>query len=240
MSTKVIASAAFMLRASLQDSVPSPFDNDEYYARLYQRVIEIQAEQCEAINSLYREGLFRPGYAVLRSVLEAMATLLWVSTNIERYCPLFELGKQPNPREILKRIGWEEEYERTFRYLSGFVHIDMENAEFYRDYLLGPDPSQPFPEILPDAELYIIETEEGPRPLAINLMSREEAERQYGPYLAAKTFDLVAAGLEKLYGTEYYRKDWWQQKAALLYTQLIAEHPELAQKMFWSIQQKLF
>jgi len=229
-----------MLRTSLQDNVPPPFDSDEYYVRLYQRVIEIQAEQCDAINSLYKEGLFRPGYAVLRSVLEAMATLLWVSTNIERYCPLFESGKQPNMREVLKRIGWEEEYERTFGYLSGFVHIDMENAEFYREYLLEPDPSQPSPEILPDSEFYIVGTDEGPMLLAINLMSREEAERQYGPFLAAKTFDLAAAGLEKLYGTEYYQKDWWQQEVALLHTQLLSDHPELTQKMLWSIQQRLF
>jgi hypothetical protein len=117
----------------------------------------------------------------------------------------------------------------------------MENAEFYREYQLGPDPSQPFPEILPDSdsEYYIIETPKSSLPLTIKLMSREEAERQYGPYLASKTFDLVAAGLQKLYGPNYYQKNWWQQEAALLYTQLIEKHPELAQKMLWSIQQKL-
>ena len=105
---------------------------------------------------------------------------------------------------------------------------------------MGPDPSQPFPEIHPGAEYYLIGTEEGSWPLAINLMSREEAEQRYGPYLAAKAFDLVVAGLEKLYGTELYRKNWWQQESAMLHMKLIAEHPELAQKMLWSIQKKLF
>ncbi len=239
MLTKIITSTASMLRASLKDSnTPSPFDKNEHYSRVYQRVIEIQAEQCDAINSLYKAGLFRPGFAVLRSVLEAMATLIWISTNIERYCKLFESKKQPNMREILKRIGWEEEYEGTFQYLSGFVHVDMENAEFYQEYLPGPDSSQPFPEILPDSEseYYIIEAPKSSLLLTIKPMSREEAERQYGPYLASKTFDLVAAGLQKLYGTNYYQENWWQKEAAQLYTQLIVKHPELAQKMLWSIQ----
>ncbi len=239
MSTRIIALAAQMLRDSIEDIAPPPFDND-YDIRIFQRAIEIQAEQCDAIQSLYLEGLFRPAYAVLRSVLEAMATLVWVSTNTERYSKLFETNKQPNMREILKRIEWAEEYGRTFSYLSSFVHIDIDNAEFYREYLIETDPSQPFHEIKSDSEYFLIGTENGPLALAINLMSKEEAQRKYGPYLAAKTYDLIAAGLEKLYGKQLYKKNWWKQEAAALHQKLITTHPDIASKMLWSLQQKLF
>lgn len=235
MALELIDASAKILRLCLYD-VPSPFNQDNHYEIVYQRVLEIQAEQCDAIYSLYQVGLFRPAFAILRSILEGMATLVWMSLKIDRYCTLFEDGKQPNTKEILKRIGWDDEYDRTFRYLSGFVHIDMDTAEFYRNYELGGDPSQPFPEVLPDIEYYIVGTPDGPRPLSIRPMSKEEAANEYGPYLGAKTFDLIAAGIEKLYGTDYYLKDWWQQDAALTCMQLSLNDPDIAKRMLWSLQ----
>jgi len=229
-----------MLRSCLYEEPPSPFNQDRHYEIVYQRVLEIQAEQCDAIYSLYEVGLFRPAYAILRSILEGMATLLWVSLKIDRYCKLFEEGTQPNTKEILKRIGWEDEHDRTFQYLSGFVHIDMGNAEFYRNYEIGNDPSQPFPEILPDTDYYIINTLDGLRPLSISLISKEEAAHEYGPYLAVKTFDLIAASLQKLYGEDYYKQDWWQQDAALTCMQLSLENPNISKCMLWSLQKSLF
>jgi hypothetical protein len=185
MSLELIDASAKMLRSCLNDHTPSPFNQDNHYEIVYQRVLEVQAEQCDAIHSLYNVGLFRPAYAILRAILEAMGTLVWLSLDINRYCILFEEGKQPNTKEILRRIGWEDEYDRTFRYLSGFVHIDLDNAEFYRNYEIGGDPSEPFPEILPDVEYYLINTAEGPRPLSIRLMSKDEAAQEYGPYLGS-------------------------------------------------------
>lgn len=239
MDLELITASAKMLRLCLHDDMPSSFSQDNHYEIVYQRVIEMQAEQCDAIYSLYQVGLFRPAYAILRSILEAMATLVWVSLSIDRYCALFEEGKQPNTREILKRVGWEDEYGRTFQYLSSFVHIDLGTAEFYRNYELGGDPSQPFPEVLPDVEYYVISTTDGPRPLSIRLMSKDEAAREYGPYLAAKTFDLVAAGFEKLYGTDCYLKNWWQQDAALAFMQLSMNNPNIGNRMLWSPPKKI-
>jgi len=139
MVLEIIEASTKMLRLCLYDDIPPPFDKDSRYAMVFQRVIEIQAEQCDSISELFKRGLFRPAYAILRSILEGMATLVWMSLKIDSYCILFEEGKQPNTKEILKRIGWEDEYERTFQYLSGFVHIDMDSAEFYRNYELGSD-----------------------------------------------------------------------------------------------------
>jgi hypothetical protein len=229
-----------MLRSCLYDDIPAPFDQDHHYETVYERVLEIQAEQCDAIYLLYENGLFRPAFAVLRSILEAMATLIWVSLDIGRNCALFEKRKQPNMKEILNRVGWKEEYDRTFRYLCGFVHIDMTNADFYRSYEAGDDPSQPFPEVLPDAEYYIVGTEEGLSPLSIRVMSVDESEAEYGPYLTAKTFDFVAAGLQSLYGDDYYKRGWWPREAAVMCEQLTVDYPDIAKQMLWSLQKNLF
>jgi hypothetical protein len=105
MVLEIIEASAKMLRLCLYDDLPSPFDRDIRYAMVFQRVIEIQAEQCDSVSELYQRGLFRPAYAILRSILEGMATLLWISLKIDRYCILFEERKQPNTKEILKRIG---------------------------------------------------------------------------------------------------------------------------------------
>lgn len=239
MHHEVIAEAAGMLRKSLEDEIPLPFNIKDDYARVYQRTIELQIEQLKAIESLYQNGLFRPAYAILRSILEAMGTLLWVSTNINRYCPLFEERKQPNTKEILQRIGWGAEYDRTFSCLSGFVHVDFENAEFYREYELETDSSIPFPEVLPDSEYYVIQTNNGPLPLSIRFLSYKEAQRRYGPYLATKAFDIVAATLARLYGSQYYNRDWWSQKAALQCTEIVTANSGLSEKMIWSIQMRL-
>jgi len=236
MLLELIDASAQMLRLCLHDDPPPPFNQEHHYEMVYQRVLEIQAEQCDAIYSLYQVGLFRPAHAILRSILEGMATLVWISLDIDRYCTLFEKGTQPNTKEILRMIGWEDEYNRTFGYLSGFVHIDMDNADFYRDYEFGSEPSQPFPEILPDTEYYIVGTTNGPYPLSIRPMSKEEAAHAYGPYLGAKTFDLIAAGLEQLYGADYYQKNWWQQDAALTCMRLSLNHPDIAKRMLWSLQ----
>jgi hypothetical protein len=71
-------------------------------------------------------------------------------------------------------------------------------------------------------------------------MSKEEAAVEYGPYLTAKTFDFVAAGLKSLYGENYYKSDWWPHHAAIMCEQLVAEHPNIAKQMLWSLQKKLF
>jgi hypothetical protein len=153
-SSEIILASGGMIRSCMYDAIPAPFDQDYHYEIVFERVLEIQAEQCDSIYLLYQNDLFRPAFAVLRSILEAMATLIWVSLDISRNCSLFENRKQPNMREILRCIGWEEEYDRTFKYLCGFVHIDMNNADFYRSVEAGDDASQPFPEILPEAEYF--------------------------------------------------------------------------------------
>ncbi|WP_420630628.1 hypothetical protein [Candidatus Leptofilum sp.] len=236
----LIESAKVMLATCCESDPPSPFTNKFRFEIIFYRVVEMQIEQCEALIHLRKLGLFRPAYAVLRSLLENMTTLVWISKDVNRYGNLFEKGKQPNMRSRLERIGWQEEYERTFSYLSGFVHTAIEHVEDYRDYALSEGAL--FPEIVPDAEYYAIQTDEGQLvPLAIKPMPPEKISSLYAPYLEAKTFDIAISGLWKLYKGVEGQASWWPSDDTLsTFSMICRNNKELAGKMLWESQPRLF
>lgn len=235
---QLIEASAKMLRLCITDDPPIAFCIDQHSTVIYSRILELQAEQCDAIYILCDEGLYRPAHSILRSILENMATLIWVSLDTERYGKLFDEGKQPNTREILKRIGWEQEYDRTFKPLSSFVHADLSNAEMYKNYDFGEGGL--CPEVEPDAEYYIIETPNGYLPLGVKSMSQEEAKTLYEPFLAIKVFDLTIAGLERLHGAESPNLDWWPDETIPIFINACAKDKKLSELMLWSIQKRLF
>jgi hypothetical protein len=57
MSLELIDASAEVLRLSVNDQIPSPFDQDNHYETVYQRVMEIQIEQCDTLHLLYKMGL---------------------------------------------------------------------------------------------------------------------------------------------------------------------------------------
>lgn len=226
----LVSDSANVLRECEVNDPPSQFVEDYHYAIIYRRILEVMAEQCDAIAVLCEEGLFRPAHAILRSVLENMASLLWVALDVKRYGDLLDDGKQPNTREILKRIGWEEEYERTFRGLSGFVHTDLTNADMYKEYDLSDEDT--FPEIRADGEYYVVQTEDGAKPLGVTPMSYEQAASLYEPYLVTKLFDIIVVGMAKLY-TDYQSQNWWPYNSILSFERIISDDPDLAKRMLW-------
>src|SRR5450759_2140356 len=111
---------------------PSQFSTEQHYEIVYTRVLEIIAEQCDAISVLCENGLFRPAHAILRSILENIATLIWVGLDVAQFGQILEDDKRSqhlNKRDILKKIGWEQKYDRSFKVLSSFVHASMTNAD---------------------------------------------------------------------------------------------------------------
>ena len=138
MPVELIDAARNLFQQCLDDSPPDVFLEDyefEHHVELiFRRILELQIEHCIALRVLCDNRLLRPAYGILRSVLENIATLLWITLDVERYAVLFEEGMQPNTKEILTRIGWGQEYERTFKFLSSFVHADLTHSDMYKNY----------------------------------------------------------------------------------------------------------
>ena len=226
----------------LSEEIPSPYNQKRQYEKIYQRILEIQIEQIETISLLYKEGRLRSAYAILRSLLEGMATLVWMALNIDKYYDTFTDTNKKNPpiKNILDVIGWGDEYERTFQYLSYFVHSRSDHLDFYRSYDSGPDPSQPFPEVSPDSEYYIINSSNVVIPLIIRMMSPEEIQNEHGPFLIAKTFDIVISSIQFFLGSNFYQTSWFPKREIDIFTNLLSENPNLKNKMLFSLQLSLF
>ena len=208
MQRALIESARNTLWMVLDDEPPNAFSVSDQDLVIFRRLVEMQAEHCDAVDLLCENRLFRPAHSILRSFLEASATLVWIGHDIKRYGSLFLQGNQPNIREILRRIGWDKEYDTTYKLLSSLVHIDSDSMLMYRHLDFGRDGL--FPEILPDAENYImIDTEGNHVMVGMPVMSREEAASLYGPYLEAKVFDLTLCSLWSLYGVSAKSHHWW-------------------------------
>lgn len=185
-----------LLTSCLQRSPPELFigasNSDHYEEFIFYRTLELQIEYCKSIRVLCENGLFRPAYSILRSILENMATLMWLTLDIDKYPRLFEEGKQPNTREILRRIGWESEYDRTFRFLSKFVHSSLVNSDFYKktsepnSWIDLKDGSYWANALVTENEVLIIETENGFEILEIHQMTEEETNTLYAPYLSIR------------------------------------------------------
>ena len=227
---RLIDAASDMFRGAATDEPPPALVEDEPVPR---QLLQLLAEQSDAILVLCQHSLYRPAYATLRSILETMAKLLWVSLDPPRYGELFLKGTEPNMREILRRIGWEEEYERTFQDLSDFVHSKprASASDFYLTYDWGADG--PLPDFGPDTAYFVVEGLEGVSFLASNPMTRKEALVLYEPYLAAKVFDIALLGLRALYGNSCERRGWWPHDALPVFVGLCARRPDLAESMRW-------
>ncbi|SRR6266540_2591823 len=240
MQRKLINATMDLLQECLNYGPPEIFiggsESFHYEELVFYRLIELQIKQCAAIKSLCKNNLFRPAYAVLRSVLENMATLVWITLDVKRHVELFDNGNQPNMREILARIGWEEEYSRTFRFLSGFVHVDFNHSDLYKNYELNTKrkvyKDSLWTEVIKDSdESYIVQTPEGFAVYLVKPMTAAEIQSAYGPYLMAKTFDLAIVGLEKIYGTEISNKRWWPNQAVSTFVKMCTDDPEFGQRM---------
>ncbi len=197
----------------------------------YARILELQIELCKSVSVLCKTGLLRPAHATLRSLLESMASLVWASEN-QRYMDLFNRGDQTNMKETLKRIGWSQEYDRTYKWLSAFVHAGMDEADFYRTY----EPfamDQPFPEITPDGDYYAMISEDGAMGLESQLMSPERAEGEYGLYLSTKPLDIVCTGLAQLFGFGDKLPKWWPANDLQQLEWLCKQLPNLNNQMLW-------
>ena len=226
----LIAISSQTLRCSLDAGAPPVIAKLELGELTFNRVVELQAELCDSIFSLSKAGYFRPAHAVLRSVLESMAVLVWAGTQ-QRYMDLFNEGREPNIKAILEKIGWGAEYDRTYNWLSTFVHGRMEQADFYRKYDAEVlDETSPFPEVLPDAEYYLLQSPSSHSILTIRPMNPEETEGEYLPYLSAKVLDIVASGLLALYKLETPTL-WWPTHAVRQLHWLCDNDPHIQGKM---------
>lgn len=243
MDAQLIATVVSMLQDCLEGGPPEIFigdylsDHTEEW--IFYRILELEIEQCNAILVLSSNGLVRPAYAVLRSVLENMATLVWLALDITRYTRLFEEGKLPNMREILRRIDWEPEYDRTFRFLSKFIHSDTMFADFYKKYE-GVSNYQEIENssywsqmVVTEDELYVAETSEGFQLFYVKPMTEAQIKAAYLPYLYAKTFDITITGLKRLYGKNITSRKWWPNDTIFRFTKLCQEDSNLNEVMLW-------
>lgn len=166
-----------------------------------------------------------------------MATLMWLTLDIDKYPRLFDEGKQPNTREILRRIGWESEYDRTFRFLSKFVHSSLVNSDFYKktsepnSWIDLKDGSYWANALVTENEVLIIETENGFEILEIHQMTEEETNTLYAPYLSMKTFDFIITGIRHLYDPIFL--DETCGAAIREFERICSESSDLQKAMIW-------
>jgi hypothetical protein len=196
---------------------------------LFDRLLEIAVEQAEAIDLVRRHGKWRPAHALLRALLETLASLVWILQVPQRNSELFLSGRRPNMRELLDAIGWAEEYERTFRYLSEMVHPSHEQLHMYRWVDYGPPGL--FPEITPDGELYV--GSDGATVFALRPSSSDELKVEFEPYVALKTFDLTVAGLEGVFGDGARDLKAWPRAGIERLATVLAAAPELRSQMLF-------
>ena len=230
MFVDLINASAATLEDCLEEDPPKPFSDDRDGTFLFQRMIEMQIEQCYAISSLCEIGLFRPAFAILRSLLETIATIIWVSLDLKRCEQLIEDRKKPSVKARLESIGWSDEYDR-FSILSGYVHGSIENADDYRAFEFYEDGL--LPEIRPDTDFYFASKPDGSIvSIVVRPMSGDETHHQYVPYLAAKTFDLVISELRRLYSHEQHTPFRWPSSGTMwVFAQACAANPELEDHM---------
>src|SRR4051812_13334458 len=99
---------------------------------LLRRLPQVASEQLDALAVLCGHGMWRPAYALLRGLLECTATIVWIASGPSDAPQRFTDGRSPAGQKLLGAVGWRDEYDRTFRYLSDMVHAGADSAEAYR------------------------------------------------------------------------------------------------------------
>jgi hypothetical protein len=170
---------------------------------------------------------------LLRTFVETTAKLAWISRDVHRRSGVFLNTKSQDMKTLLKEIGWEDEYERTYKILNHYIHTDpkVSASGFYRTYEWGEGDL--FPELGPETKHYLFKTSHGAAVLGENLMSRQEARQLYEPFLTVKVFDIALAGLRLLYGNTSMERGWWPGEVLPTFVRLCDRVPGLAALIRW-------
>ena len=160
--------------------------------------------------------------------MEVVAYVLWLAAEPIKHGDLLLTNRMPPFRNILQRIGWETEYDRTYGPLSEVVHLKQRGLGMYHeaDYRTADLPA---PEVRPDSEAYVLFHAGALHSLvSFSPMDRDDAELAYGLYVRAKALDIVLAGMLALYGDGAVDQSWWPTDAAERFAQLMASDKDLA------------
>jgi hypothetical protein len=226
---QLVTDARCALEAAQDEGMPSDRDLGDAHL-LFDRLLEIAVEQVEAIDLLRRHGKWRPAHAVLRALLETLASIVWILRTPQRNSELFLSGERPNMRQLLDAIGWSEEYERTYPYLSGMVHPSHDQLHMYRWVDFGLPGL--FPEITPDGELYV--GPDGATVFALRHSSSDALKVEFEPYVALKTFDLAVAWLQAIFGDEAHDIKAWPRAGIERFVTVLAAVPELRSQILFA------
>jgi hypothetical protein len=233
MSLSVAYAQSALVDALEDDGILAPFEGADGWSMASRRLPEIAVEQLSALDLLAEADMWRPAYAQLRGLLECLATILWIARGPDDASARFLSGRSLTGQKLLGAVGWRDEYQGTYRYLSRITHPGPEGAETYRTYGETRSLSEPAFEITGDGELYIV-GREMPDGFAVPTRGtpahalREEHE----PYLTAKAFDLVLDALQRLSeNARAHSKSWWPTEGLLVFEKCLEEHPQLADRM---------
>lgn len=227
---------ATLSRAFDDDDLLATIDERDESSMLSRRLPEVAGEQLDALALLCRHAMWRPAYALLRGLLECMASMAWIASGPPDAPQRFVAGRSPAGQKLLGAVGWRDEYNRTFRYLSDMVHAGTDSAEAYRAFDYERSIREPAPEITPESELYVVGL---PSPDAFVASARaatpEELRDKHEPYLTAKSFDIVISAIAALYGEERCRAaGWWPRDGVRLFTLCLRDHPHVRGRILWS------
>jgi hypothetical protein len=191
------------------------------------RLLELAAEHCDAVEELRRASLMRPAHSVLRSLLETLTVLAWIARRPQRHLDLFHTNELPPVRNLLETLGWDSEFELTYKPLSEFTHPRATQLHVYRQADTGLATGMPAPEITADGELYVLPDEVGIPFVSFTPMTSQEAEELYAPYLRFKALDIVLTAVLKLWGSDVVAAGWWPAEAATALADLLDERGDV-------------
>jgi hypothetical protein len=228
--------AAAALQAAFEDEeVLTTIELRDEWSMLSARLPELAVEQIQAIGVLCDAELWRPAYAVLRGLLECMATILWIAHGPADAPRRFAGGHGLKSRKLLAAVGWQDEYDMTFRYLSEMAHPSADAAEAYRWYDDSRSIHAPAPEITPDLELYVVGLP-GEDAVAVPVRGQtpEQIRAEFEPFVVAKAFDLVTSALAAIYGGDRcWHAAWWPERGFDLLAICLREHPSIRGRLRW-------
>ena len=227
--------AETLVAAFEDDAVAATISDRDEWSMLSRRLPELAVEELEALDVLCRNEMWRPAHALLRGLLECVATMLWIARGPEDAPARFAAGGSPSAQKLLGAVGWSVEYDRTFRLLSDMTHPTAAGAEAYRWYDEERSIHAPAPEITADMELYVVGSFDDAVSVPVRALSPQQLRDEYEPYIAAKAFDIILSGLVSLHGEERCRTAaWWPSDALDLFALALQNHPATRERMLWS------